>query len=75
MPTWKGSFAEASQNNAFFNTRNFLRGFIYSFWKQKDLPSVIFLFKETGEHPEKIQAVLISQNAKISCHYQDAGHQ
>jgi hypothetical protein len=55
MPTWKGSFSEASQNNAFFNTRNFLRGFYLFLLEEKEAAIRDFLFKETGNTLRKFR--------------------
>lgn len=54
-PTWKGSFASLPQNNAFFNTRNFLRGFYLFLLELKDNPIRDFLFKETGDTLRKLR--------------------
>ncbi|WKZ34598.1 MAG: DUF2785 domain-containing protein [Anaerolineales bacterium] len=48
MPTWKGSFTDETQNNAFFNTRNFLRSFYLFLLEAKEPAIRDFLFKETG---------------------------
>jgi hypothetical protein len=54
-PSWKGSYEDQSRNNAFFNTRNFLRGFYLFLLELKDLPIRDFLFKETGDTLRKFR--------------------
>lgn len=54
-PSWKGSYEDPAQNNAFFNTRNFLRGFYLYLQEAKDLPIRDFLFKETGNTLRKFR--------------------
>jgi hypothetical protein len=55
MPAWKGSLTDATTNNAFFHTRNFLRGFYLFLLELKDLPIRDFLFKETGDTLRKLR--------------------
>jgi hypothetical protein len=54
-PSWKGSYEDPAQNNAFFNTRNFLRSFHLFLQEAKDLPIRDFLFEETGNTLRKFR--------------------
>jgi hypothetical protein len=54
-PSWKGSYENQGRNNAFFHTRNFLRGFYLFLLEQKDLAIRDFLFKETGDTLRKFR--------------------